>query len=119
MWESRVVREISKRLWTAFCDVQRRGISIAAGGAPPDAPAVPRRRKVARDAINPPQFHMHEPDEPIAARGFRQANQLTAHRFTHKHELTVPLNLARLFDSTDLVRRVIPRVLQARRVGPG
>jgi hypothetical protein len=30
MWESRVLGEISKRLWKSFCDFHRRVISIAA-----------------------------------------------------------------------------------------
>jgi len=30
MWESRVLCEISKRLWKSFCDFHRRVISIAA-----------------------------------------------------------------------------------------
>jgi hypothetical protein len=29
MWESRVLGEISKRLWKSFCDFHRRGISTA------------------------------------------------------------------------------------------
>jgi hypothetical protein len=34
MWESRVLREISKRRWESFCDFHGRGISTAAGRRP-------------------------------------------------------------------------------------
>jgi hypothetical protein len=39
MWESRVLCEISKRLWKSFCDFHRRAISTAVFGASTDSPA--------------------------------------------------------------------------------
>ena len=46
-----------------------------------EASAVPRWRKPARVAINPPEFHLHEADGPIAAFGFGESHHLPLHRF--------------------------------------
>ncbi len=120
MWESRVLGEISKRLWESFCDFHRRAISIAAARPPsPDPPAVPGRREPPRLAINTAQFHVHEPRGPIAPRGFGQANQFAANRLADKDQVALPADLACLFDPTHLVRRVVPGVREPLRVGPG
>ena len=73
----------------AFPQLRRRRVSS-------DPPAVPRRRKAARLAIDAPQLHMHEPHGPIAARRFGYADGLAAHGLAHKNQVALPPNLARV-----------------------
>ena len=122
MWESRVRREISKALWKSVCDFHRGGISIAAASpecsVSADPPAVPRRRKPPGLAIDPAEFHVHEPCSPIALLGFRQPDEFPAHRLADKDHVALPPDLAIRFDPPHLMRSVVPRVLEPRRVGP-
>ena len=120
MWESRGLCEISKRLWKSFWDFHRCVISTASPSlTSPDPAAVPRRRKTACLAIDATELDVHEAYGPIAAVSFHQSDGLAADCFAHKDPLPLPPNLPGLFDAAHLVRGVIPRLLEARRVGAG
>src|SRR5215213_11322487 len=119
MWESRALREISKPRWTSFCEVHRRGISMAARRASAETPAVPRGRESSRLAIDASEFQVHEPDEPIAALGLGEAHEFTADGLAYKHVRPLPFDLSGLLHPSHLVARVIPRILEPRGVGPG
>ena len=80
---------------------------------------MPRRRKATRLAINAAELQVHEAGGPIAPLRFSQADQLSANRLAHKDQIPLPPDLARFFDATHLMGRVIPRILEPRRVGPG
>ena len=112
-------REISKSRWASFCDVHGDAISIAASNPSTEPSAVPGRGKPLRLAINAAQLDVHEADGPIAAGGLREPDEFPGHRFTHKHEAAPPLDLPTRADAAHLAGRVIPGILEARRIGAG
>jgi len=91
--------------------------SLRPGLIPPTP--MPRGRKPARLPIDAAEFHVHKAHGPIAAFGFHQPHGLAADRFTHKDHLALPPDLPGLFDTAHLVRGVVPRLREARRVGAG
>src|SRR5690606_24994667 len=84
-----------------------------------EAPAVPRRRKTPRLAVQASEFHLHKPDNPVPAFGLGEADEFAAHRLADEDVLALPLDLAPRLHASNLVPRVVPWVLDARRVGPG
>lgn len=82
------------------------------------AAAMPGWRKPTRLPIDAPEFDLHEVDAPITTRGFSEPDQLAADGFAHEDELTPPLDLPAIADASDLVGRVVPRILHSRGIGP-
>ena len=80
---------------------------------------MPRRRKPPRLAVDPSELDVHKPDDPVAVLRFGEPDGLPADRFADKHQRAVPPDLPRLLDAAYLVRGVVPRLLEARRVGTG
>ena len=89
------------------------------GGALAETPAVPRRRKAARVTIDPPEFHAHEADRPVAALRFRQPHTFAPDGFADEDPVPLPLDLPLFFHAAHLVRGVILRFRDAGRVGSG
>ena len=80
---------------------------------------MPCRGKLPGLPIDAPELHGHELHRPIAAGGFRQADEFAAHRFTDEHQLAPPLDLPIRTHAPYLMGRVVPGILEPAGIGPG
>src|SRR4029453_337308 len=119
MWESRGLGEISKSRWASVGRVHGDGISTAADRRLPKPAAMPRRGKLARVAIDAPQFHLHEADSPIAPIGFGYPHEFSDDGLADKHEVAAPLNLPIRAHPAYLAGGVVPGILEPLRIGAG
>lgn len=81
--------------------------------------AVPGGQKPLGPPIQATELDVHESHSPIATWRFDEPDHFAAHRFTDKHLLPLPLNLSGLTDTSHLMCRVIPGLLEPRGIGPG
>jgi hypothetical protein len=71
-------------------------IAVSPASASADSRSVPRGPKPSGPAFDAAQFHVHEPDCPIATFGFRQSHDFPPHRLAHKDQLALPFDLPRV-----------------------
>ena len=100
---------------TTFPRLLTRSVRLRRGRAT-WAAAVPRRREAAGVSINAPQFEVHEAHDPIAALRLRDPDGFMTDRRADEDEVAAPLDFPIVADPPDLVRGVVPRILEARRI---
>ena len=65
-----------------------------------------------------PKFEVHEAHNPIAALGLRDPDGFMTDRRADEDEVAAPLDFPIVADPPDLVRGVVPGILEARRIRP-